>query len=65
MMQNLRWAIDHCDGWLKVIIAIAKDKSAKPRSIAECAPTKMQVKVTHLNEKTGEFGLEAFGLLKT
>lgn len=62
MMQNLRWALDHCDGWVKVIIAIAKDRSAKPRSIRECFPSKMQVKVTHLDETSGEFSLEAFGL---
>ncbi|WP_082982470.1 hypothetical protein [Mesorhizobium sp. AA22] len=60
-MEKLRWALDHCDGWVKVIIAIAKDKNAKPRSIKECAPTKMQVKVMQLDEGSGEFSLEAFG----
>lgn len=64
LMENLRWALGHCDGWVKVIIAIAKDVNARPRSIRECSPTKMQVKVTHLNEGTGEFSLEAFGLKK-
>jgi len=64
LMDNLRWALDHCDGWVKVIVAIAKDVNAVPRSIKECSPTKMQVKVTHLNEATGEFSLEAFGLKK-
>ena len=59
LMRNLRWSLDNCDGWLKVIIAIAKDKHAKPRSIAECFPTKMQVKVAHLDEASGEFALEA------
>ncbi|MER9225791.1 hypothetical protein NKI39_09050 [Mesorhizobium sp. M0664] len=62
LMENLRWALDHCDGWVKVIIAVAKDKNAKPRSIKECAPTKMQVKVMQLDEGSGEFSLEAFGL---
>lgn len=64
MIRNLRWALDHCDGWVKVISAIAKDPNASPRSIKECAPTKMQVKVTHVNEATGEFSLEAYGLKK-
>ncbi|MEW9837990.1 hypothetical protein [Mesorhizobium marinum] len=59
LMRNLRWALENCDGWAKVIVAKAKDKNARPRSIAECFPSKMQVQVTHLDEATGEFSLEA------
>ena len=61
LMKNLRWSLDHCDGWVKVIIAIAKDKQAKPRSIKECAPTKMQVRVIHLDEASGAFAFEDVG----
>ena len=64
LMDNLRWALNHCDGWVKVIIAIANDPTAVPRTIKECGPTKMQVRVTRLDEATGEFSLEAFGLKK-
>lgn len=64
LMGNLRWSLDHCDGWVKVIIAIAKDIKAVPRSIKECGPTKMLVKTIHLNERSGEFSLEVFGLKK-
>lgn len=59
LMENLRWAVDNCAGWVNVIIAIAKDKHARPRSIAECFPWKMKLRVTHLNEQTGAFGFEA------
>ncbi len=59
LMKNLRWALDNCDGWLKVIIAIPKDKNARPRSIDECFPSKMQIRVVELDEATGEFALEA------
>lgn len=59
LMENLRWAIDHCDGYLKVIVAIAKDKNAIPRSISECFPSKIQLRVARLNETTGEFALES------
>lgn len=58
-MENLRWAVDHCDGWVKVIIAIAKDKLASPRSISECFPSKMELRVLHLDETTGAFTFEA------
>ncbi|WP_406873208.1 hypothetical protein WHT83_05470 [Aminobacter sp. P9b] len=59
LMENLRWAVDHCDGKLSVIVAIAKDKFAHPRSIAECFPSKMAVFVTELNEAVGSFCLQA------
>jgi hypothetical protein len=59
MMQNMQWAIDHLDGRVNVITAIAKDKNAKPRSIAECAPTKMRARVVHLDHASGAFTFEA------
>ncbi|MGX9120316.1 hypothetical protein ACWTU6_27175 [Mesorhizobium sp. BHbsci] len=61
MMRNLRWALDHCDGWVKVIIARAKDKNAKPRSIDECFPSNMLVKVLSVDEASGAFELEDVG----
>src|SRR4051794_39640004 len=38
LMENLTWAIDNCDRQFNVIVAIAKDTTAHPRSIAECHP---------------------------
>ncbi|RWQ42241.1 MAG: hypothetical protein EOS21_09555 [Mesorhizobium sp.] len=58
LMDNLRWAIDHADGRISVIIAMAKDKLAKTREIAECFPSKIVMKVTALDEATGSFRLE-------
>ena len=31
MMENLAWARDNCDGRVRVIIAIAKDRNVEPR----------------------------------
>jgi hypothetical protein len=59
--ENLIWAQDHCDGRIHVIIATAKDVRAVPRSIAECYPTKMIMKVRLLDRDTGAFLLEAEG----
>jgi hypothetical protein len=55
LMENLVWARDHCDGRFKVIVAIAKDRNAVPRSIRECAPTKMIMRLTHLDSDIGAF----------
>lgn len=65
LMGNLRFALDHCGGKVKVIIAIAKDKRASPRSIAECFPSKMELRVSHLNESTGAFAFEDVGLARS
>ena len=55
LMENLAWARDHCEGRLKVIVAIAKDISASPRSIKECFPSEMEMRVTDLDLVTGAF----------
>jgi len=62
LMDNLSWARDHCDGRFNVIVAIPKNRNAEPRSIAECFPSKMVMKLTHLNAAAGEFVAEAEGL---
>lgn len=62
LMENLAWARDHCGGRFKVIMAIAKDPSAEPRSISECFPTKMTMKLTHLDTTAGAFVAEAEGI---
>ncbi|MER8531211.1 hypothetical protein NKH61_09010 [Mesorhizobium sp. M1005] len=59
LMENLRWAIDNCDRRVSVIIAIAKDKLAVKKSIAECFASKMVLNVTKLDEASGAFRLEA------
>lgn len=59
LMDNLQHAKVHCGGELRIIIAIAKDKNASPRSIAECFPAKnMRMKLTHFDRATGDFVVE-------
>ncbi len=62
LMENFAWARDHCNGLFKVIIAIAKDKDADPRSIQECFPSKMVMKILDFDPETGAFLAEAEGL---
>ena len=54
-VENLAWAQDHCDGRLCVIIAIAKAKGANPRSIQDCFPTKMVMRLAEFDRTTGAF----------
>ena len=58
-VRNLAWARDHCEGRLHVIIAIAKDPNASPRSIAECFPSKMVMRLIEFDPVTGAFVAEA------
>jgi len=59
LMGNLRWALDNADGRVRVIVAVAEDAAAKPRKIADCAPTEMLAYVRTLDEATGAFSIEA------
>lgn len=59
LTRNLIWARDNCDGELKAIVAIAKDRTSIPRSIAECSPSKMKVRIVELDDETGAFRVEA------
>jgi hypothetical protein len=55
-VENLTWARDHCDGYFRVIIIVAKDTNADPREIAECYPQqKLRMRITDLDEQTGRF----------
>jgi hypothetical protein len=59
LLENLKWARDHCDGILRIIIAIAKDTKAEPRSILECFPQKtLRMRLIHLDLETGEYVAE-------
>jgi hypothetical protein len=55
-IENLKWARDHCNGLMKVVIIEAKDINTEPRSIASCiVQRRMVMKLVELNEETGEF----------
>jgi len=60
-MENLEWARDHCNGRVKVIVAIAKDINVSPRSIRECFPSKMVMKIVDFNAESGALLAEAEG----
>jgi hypothetical protein len=58
-IENLKWARDHSRGTFRVVIATAKDDTADPRQVAEAYPqTKMIMRLTDLDEETGEFRAE-------
>lgn len=57
-IENLAWARDHCGGCFHVIIAKAKDVKAVTRSIEECFPAKMVMRLTRFDPETGEFVAE-------
>lgn len=55
-IENLKWVRDHCDGIMHVVIIEAADTTAAPRSISSCFPHhRLLMKLTALNEETGEF----------
>jgi hypothetical protein len=55
-IDNLKWAQDHCDGLMRVVVVVAKDPNVNPREIAESYPRKnLIMKLTKFNETTGEF----------
>lgn len=54
-LENLRWARDNCGGLFRVVLAIAVDTNAEPRDIATCFSKDWVMRITELNEETGEF----------
>lgn len=59
MMKHLAYAWDYCDRKVNVIIAIPKDPTAHPRSIKECFPSKIVMRLTHFDPETSTFAAEA------
>lgn len=59
LIENLKHALKHTEGVVRVIIAAPKDTEAVPRSIAECYPNKdLRMRVVHLDDDAGAFTLE-------
>lgn len=58
-IENLTWAQSNCQGRFKVIVAVAKDIQATPRSIGECFPSKMTMRLVQFDRDTGAFVAEA------
>ncbi|MEQ8479904.1 MAG: hypothetical protein RIC18_04535 [Hoeflea sp.] len=62
LIENLVWARDNLDGEVSVIIAVARDPDSTPRQIEECYPQpNLRMRVTELDESTGDFCLERVG----
>jgi hypothetical protein len=59
LIENLAHARDHTGGLVHVILAVAKDKDAAPRSIDRSFPQpSLRMRVTELDEDEGRFVLE-------
>lgn len=59
LLENLQHARDNTGGIVRVIIAIAKDLEAMPRSISECYPQPdLIMRVVDLDDDAGSFTLE-------
>jgi hypothetical protein len=59
-IANLKWARDCCEGKFRVVITIAEDVGAVPRSIVDWFPKQNLVMcITDLDENTGEFEAES------
>jgi hypothetical protein len=55
-IENLKWAKEHCDGLMRVVIVVAEDTEANPRKIVDSYPQKnWLMKLVELDEHTGEF----------
>ena len=54
LIRDIRYAQEHCDGILHVIMAKAKNPHEHPRKIEWCEPRDMQMKIISFNETTGE-----------
>jgi len=62
LIENLVHARDNLKGEVKVIIVVAKDKNANPRSIARSFPQpNLRMRVIELDENEGTFALERVG----
>jgi len=62
-LADLKWAREHCEGCFRVVIIEATDPAAEPREIAVATPQqRMVMKLTELDEETGEFAALAQGM---
>jgi hypothetical protein len=54
-LDDLRWARDNCGGELRVILVTPADPNAVPRKVIDYDAKDWVMRLTELNEKTGEF----------
>lgn len=59
LIGNLAHARDHTNGVVRVILLVARDKEARPRSIERSSPApNLKMRVVELDEDKGTFVLE-------
>ncbi|MBX7496715.1 hypothetical protein K3172_12690 [Qipengyuania sp. 6B39] len=62
LIENLAHARDELGGQVEVIIVVAQDRKARPRSIARSFPQpELKMRVVELDEAAGTFVLERIG----
>jgi hypothetical protein len=54
-IRNLLWARDQCGGQFRIIVATARDVDASPRSALGFRPHPRVMRLTNLDDQTGEF----------
>jgi hypothetical protein len=55
-IENIRWALTHCNGVVRVVIAIARNPGAKVRRVLRAYPQRSLVmKITEFDEDCGYF----------
>lgn len=55
-ITNLKWAIAHCQGCVRVVVLTAEETQANPRVIRSCYPDDdLIMRITHFDAKTGFF----------
>jgi hypothetical protein len=54
-IKNLIWARDNCDGHFRMVVVTGKDVNAYPRPARGFRPHPRVMRLTELNESTGEF----------
>lgn len=58
LFENLKWALDHCNGRVHVIRAFARDPGAEKLKIKDCEPASFTMKVAYLDLETGTYLLQ-------
>jgi hypothetical protein len=60
LIANLKWARDHCDGYVRVVILTAEDVTADPRKIRYCyADDSLIMRITEFDCRTRTFRAES------
>jgi hypothetical protein len=59
-IANLKWARDHCDSPVRVVVLVAKNPQARPKTLHSCYPhDTLVMRITHFDTRTGAFRAES------